>query len=244
MTFNPPTHCPSCSSELVWVKDQLYCKNDVCPAKQGKQVEHFVKTMKIKGLGPATIKTLDLTSISEIYTNDLNKVSSEKIREKIEAEIEKSKTASFNEVLPALGIPLIGKSVTNKLSTVCNSIFDINDETCRLAGLGDKTTNNLLTWLATNLDWCLELPFDFQFKKESEATKGTICITGKLTSYKTKAEATKDLKEAGWNVVGSVTKAVTHLVNESGKPTAKTQKAEDSGIIIVTNIKDILQENI
>lgn len=242
MTFNPPTNCPSCNSDLVWKKDQLYCVSPTCPAQQSKQVEHFVKTMKIKGLGPATIKKLDLTSISEIYINDLSKIPSEKIREKIEAEIEKSKSASLNEVLPALGIPLVGKSATDKLSVVCNSIFDINEETCRQAGLGDKTTDNLLSWLATNLDWCLELPFDFLFKKvkEPKEVKGTICITGRLSSYKTKAEATKDLEQAGWKVVSSVTKQVTHLVNESGKSTAKTEKAEASGITIVNNIKDIL----
>ena len=242
MSFNPPTNCPSCDSDLVWNKDQLYCHNSQCPAKQSKQVEHFVKTMKIKGLGPATIKKLDLTSISEIYTTDLNKVSSEKIREKLAAEIEKSINASFNEVLPALGIPLVGKSATDKLSVVCNSIFDINEETCRQAGLGDKTTDNLLTWLATNLDWCLELPFSFLFEqpKVIEEAKGTVCITGRLSSYKTKAEATKHLENAGWKVVSSVTQAVTHLVNESGKATAKTEKAEASGIVIVNNINDIL----
>lgn len=240
MSFKPPSECPSCNSKLEWQKDQLYCKNTLCPAQQNKQVEHFVKTLKIKGLGPSTIKKLDLTSISDVYNVDLSKLSSEKIAEKLKNEIEKSKAHSLNKVLPSLGIPLIGQSATNKLSTVCKSIFDINEETCSKAGLGPKATENLLSWLLVNLDWVLELPFDFLFEKEEKADRGVVCITGKLSSYKTKAHATEDLEKAGWKVVSSVTKAVTHLINESGKSTAKTEKAEASGIIIVNQVKDLL----
>ena len=244
MSFSPPTNCPSCSSELEWKKDQLYCINQSCPAKQSKQVEHFVKTMKIKGLGPATIKKLGLTSISDIYISDLSEEKSEKIREKIKEEINKSLNAPLDMVLPAMGIPLIGSSATNKLSEVCISIFDINEETCRKAGLGPKATENLINWLTLNLDETLELPLNFFFepKTEQKEEKGVVCITGRLTSYKTKAAATKDLEENGWKVVSSVTKAVTHLVNESGKSTAKTEKAEASGIIIVNNVKDLIGE--
>ena len=40
----------------------------------------------------------------------------------------------------------------------------------------------------------------------------------------------------------SVTMDVTHLVNESGIESAKTQKARDSGIIVVTHLKDLIGE--
>ena len=56
-----PTHCPSCDSELDWVNDSLYCRNRLCPAQNSKAVEHFAKTMKIKGLGPASIEKLGST---------------------------------------------------------------------------------------------------------------------------------------------------------------------------------------
>ncbi len=242
--FEPPKNCPSCDSTLVWKNDLIYCINEECPAKLNKSVEHFVKTLQIKGLGPATIKKLGLTSPLEIYTIDIvSRHDSEKLALKLVEEIERSKTLNFNSVLPALGIPLIGKTASEKLSKVCNSIFDINKETCVSAGLGPKATESLITWLSLNLDWVLELPFDFAFSKSQvRQTKGTVCITGKLTSYKTKADATKDLESQGWKVVSNITKDVTHLVNESMKPTAKTQKAEASGVIIVNNIKELLGE--
>ena len=243
--FQPPVLCPSCDAHLEWKKDLLYCTNSKCSAQQNKAVEHFAKTLKIKGLGPATIEKLNLTSVSDIYTIDIAaRLESEKISEKLKSEIKYSENNKMDKVLPALGIPLIGQSATSKLSTVCNSIFDINEETCVKAGLGPKATENLINWLTLNLDWVLELPFDFLFddKKSLDVSKGIVCITGRLTSYKTKAAATKDLEEAGWKVVSSVTKEVTHLVNESGKSTAKTDKAEASGIIIVTKIEELIGE--
>lgn len=241
MSFKPPTECPACFSALEWSKDQLYCRNTECPAQQSKKVEHFAKTLKIKGLGPAAIESAGINSISEVYTSDLSGIASDKIREKIEGEINNSLKRPLNDVLPALGIPLVGKSATEKLATVCTSIFDINEEICRQAGLGEKTTSNLLNWMALNLDWCLEIPFSFEFEQPKEASKGTVCITGRLKSYKNKAEATKALENEGWSVAPRVTKEVTHLVNESGVETAKTKKAADSGVIIVNQVNDLLE---
>ena len=243
--FHPPTNCPSCSSELEWKNDQIYCLNTECPAKLNKSVEHFVKTLQIKGLGPATIKKLGLTSVSEIYTIDIvEKHDSEKMALKLLDEIERSKTQKLGTVLPALGIPLIGKSASDKLGKVCKTIFDINEETCSEAGLGPKATSNLVNWLAVNMDWVLQLPFDFTFSSTQTAKelRGVVCITGKLVSYKTKSEAAKDLEAQGWKVVSNITKDVTHLVNESMKATAKTIKAEASGITIVNNVKELLGE--
>lgn len=241
--FQRPTNCPSCDSTLEIKNGILYCVNNTCSAKQNKAVEHFSKTLKIKGLGPATIEKLGLTSVSEIYIIDpASKITSERVAEKLINEINNSKSHKLNKVLPALGIPLIGNSATAKLSTVCKSIFDINSETCAKAGLGPKATNNLIDWLTLNLDWVLELPFDFLFEESNNrATKGVVCITGRLSSYKSKSEASKDLEAFGWKVVGSVTKEVTHLVNESGKSTAKTEKAAASGIKIVENVAQLLQ---
>ena len=61
-----PTHCPACNSELDTVKDQLFCRNPNCPAQSSKKVEHFAKTLKIKGLGAVTIEKLDLQDYHDI----------------------------------------------------------------------------------------------------------------------------------------------------------------------------------
>jgi NAD-dependent DNA ligase len=143
-------------------------------------------------------------------------------------------------VLPALGIPLIGQTATDKLSKVVNSLYGVTHETCREAGLGEKATNNLTGFLQT-FDY--ELPFSYLFAKKSELTKNeVVCITGKLVSYKNKAEATEVLEARGYTVKSSVTKDVTILVNEGGDESAKTVKARESGVTIVTNLKQYLGE--
>ena len=89
--INFPTNCPSCDSELEWVNDSLYCRNHLCPAQNAKAVEHFAKTMKIKGLGPASIRKLGWTCPSEIYLTSresiLASLGSEKVTSKLMLEI-------------------------------------------------------------------------------------------------------------------------------------------------------------
>ena len=56
----PPTDCPSCGSALEWLNQLLYCKSTICGAQKQKKIEHFAKTLKIKGLGPAAIEKLGI----------------------------------------------------------------------------------------------------------------------------------------------------------------------------------------
>ncbi len=246
--IEPPVNCPSCSSELEWVKDTLYCRNISCPAKSAKQVEHFAKTLKIKGLGPSTIDKLCLETVNEIYTLDIAYITtllgSAKLAVKLLDEIERSKQEPLNTVLPAFGISLVGKSATEKLSQVCSSIFDIDETVCKQGGLGPAATKNLMDWLNDSFENYCDLPFSFEFEKKATKTieaKGVVCISGKLSSYKTKAEATEVLNGLGYTVKDSLTKDVTILLNESGIESAKTQKAATWGVRIINNIQEIME---
>jgi NAD-dependent DNA ligase len=62
-----------------------------------------------------------------------------------------------------------------------------------------------------------------------------------LKSFKTKADATKALNDAGYEVKSSLTKQVTILVNESGVESSKTTQARESGVTIVTNLLEFLE---
>ena len=243
-----PTNCPSCNSKLEWSNHLLYCRNSYCHARVGKRVEHFTKTLKIKGLGPATISKLGISDVSELYSfsqQDLAKaLSSEKLALKLYRELKNSEKAPLNMLLPAFSIPLIGRTAAEKLSTVCESINDIRDETCRRAGLGPKATANLLAWLDDEYPLLKDvLPFDFKFNKATKReVKGVVCISGRLKTFASKAMATDALKEAGYEVKSNMTKAVTILLNESGIESAKTKRARESGIKIVTNIEELIGE--
>jgi DNA ligase (NAD+) len=243
-----PTDCPSCNSTLQWQNHLLYCKNTSCGSQLEKKIQHFAKSLKIKGLGPRTIEKLALGAIEDLYwlTGDdiADCLNSDRLAEKLVYEIENSKKAPMNKLLPAFSIPLIGNTASTKLSAVCQSVNDINEDSCKTAGLGPKATLNLLTWIENDFPSLEDLPFSFEFEQPKVAARcaGIVCISGRLKSFKTKAEAKNVLEGYGYIVKSSLTKEVQILVNESGVESAKTKQATNSGLLIVTNLKDFIEE--
>ena len=243
-----PSRCPSCDSELVWKNDLLYCVSSSCGEQAFKSVEHFAKTMKIKGLGPASIRKLGWTCPSEIYLASdesiLASLGSERVTSKLVGEIRNSLAAPLEFLLPAFGIPLIGKTATLKLSETVKTIHEINADTCERAGLGPKATENLLYWMAESFPQfygALGFTWAFSATPSLVASKGTVCISGRLKSFKSKADATSALNAAGYEVKSSLTKQVGFLINEGGAESAKTRQARQTGVTIVTNLKSFLE---
>ena len=247
MKIQIPTHCPCCDYALELVNDQLFCRNTACSAQLFKKIENLAKVLQIKGLGPKSIEKLELSDLTEIFYLDYEQTKSilgERVAIKLLDEIERSKSADLATVLAAMSIPLVGGTASKKIASVVSSIEEITPETCKLAGLGDKVSQNLLSWISIEYQEMKEfLPFSFKSTPVvvSNETNGTVCITGKLTSYKTKAEATKLLEAAGFRVVESVTKTLNYLLDEGDKGSSKRQKAEEYGLTIVTNIHDLLE---
>ena len=245
-----PTHCPNCSSVLEIVNDQLFCRNSDCSAQSSKKIEHFVKSLSIKGLGKATIEKLDLQDYHEVYSfteeEIISLLGSEKLGAKLFAEIENSKSADLTTLLPAFSIPLIGWSASNKLTKQVSNISEITYQKCIDSGLGPKAASNLTNWLDDVFypNEYNDLPFSFSCEKPVVSyIKGVVCITGKLKSYPTKAAAQKVLQSYGFETKDNLTSKVTILLNESGIESAKTNKAQDMGIKIYNNIKTLIKEN-
>ena len=251
MRIEIPTNCPCCNYKLELVNDQLFCRNQACSAQLEKKVEHFCKTLGIKGMGSKTIEKLQLADITELYYLEQDQVcsavNSERVGLKLLAEIERSRSADLATVLSAFSIPLIGRTASTKLCSVVNHVDEINVTTCKQAGLGDKATQNLLSWLETEFCEIRHfLPFSFRAEQTSAtAISGkNICITGKLSSFKTKAEAYKQLEQLGYTMVESVTKTTNYLVDEEDKGSTKRKKAEQLGIKIITNLDTFIKETI
>lgn len=250
MKIEIPTNCPCCEYKLELVNDQLFCRNQACSAQLNKKLEHFTKVLGIKGFGPRTIDKLNLADITEIFYLDpddlVEKLGSEKVALKLLDEIERAKAADLATVLASFSIPLVGETASKKLTSVVSDITEITEETCKQAGLGDKVTKNLLFWLDTEFPDMKEfLPFSFKSTRSAIVVDNApaVCITGKLISFKTKAEATTKLIEAGYKVVDSVTKTTKYLIDEQDKSSAKRKKAEEYGITIVNNLNNFLKEN-
>ena len=168
----PPTVCPSCNAALIWNKDQLFCINNECTDKLEKVIHNFAQVLKIKGLGPKTIQKLGITSIEEIYSLEYsiieNKLGSKLLSDKLLKQIEDSKDVGLQELLPAFSIPLFGRTASEKICNHVSHVSEITEETCNKAGLGPKTTENLLEWIAST-NWNL-LPFSWETTSKAENT--------------------------------------------------------------------------
>ena len=233
MKIEIPSTCPVCNGEVERVNDQLFCKNSSCSAKTLKNLLHFVKTMKVMGLGEKTLEKLKVDTISELYEispEDMVSLLGQKIGTKICDELDRSKSTTLERFISALGIPLIGKSAGEKLQATISLLDEINEENCKKAGLGDKATKNLVTWYTTE-GILLDLPFEF---KESEPVESglAVCISGKVPGY-TKATIKELLLDYNVTVKDNVTKDLDYLItNEIG--TTKAKKAEQYNINIIS----------
>lgn len=248
MKIEIPTTCPCCNYPLELVNDQLFCRNTACDAQLSKKVEHFCKTLGIKGMGAKTIEKLGLADITELFYLDEDSVatalSSKTMATKLLNEIEKAKQADLATVIASFSIPLVGGTASKKICAAVSNIDEITYETCRAAGLGEKVSQNLVGWLETEFIEVREfLPFSFTSQQVPVQSGGkSVCITGKLSSYKTKAEAYKALEEAGFKVTETVTKSTDYLVDEDNKGSSKRKKADDLGITIIQNLNTFLKE--
>ena len=245
-----PTICPCCEYPLVFVQDQLFCRNTACTAQLNKKLENFCKVLAVKGFGPKTIEKLNLADITELFYLDpksVQEVLGEKVAVKLLDEIERSKSANLDVVLASFSIPLVGGTASKKIAEVVIHIDEITQETCKQAGLGAKVTENLLNWIDTDYQEMKEfLPFSFRSGKQKTVSTNNkkVCITGKLKSFKKKTDAESSLLAAGFTLVDSVTKTTDYLVDEGDSMSAKREKAVLYGITIITDLNDLLKETI
>lgn len=251
MQIEIPKNCPCCDFQLEFVNDQLFCRNPACSAQVNKKIEHFCKALGLKGFGSKTIEKLSLEDITDLFSLDFDTLAvtlgSEKVAEKLLAEINRAQYADLATVLASFSIPLVGTTASKKIAAAVSDVDEITEHTCKAAGLGEKVTANLLQFLQFDLPQIRPfLPFSFTSDKEVviSSAAARVCITGKLKTFKNKAEATAALVAAGYSVVESVTKATNYLVDEGDSSSAKRTKAESLGIPIINNIQTFLEENI
>jgi len=239
--------CPNCGGAITRINDQLFCKNNTCSEVVFKKILHFVKTMKIKGLGEQTLKKLNVSSINDIYSmkeDNLIEILGEKIGTKIFNEIEKSKNVTLDIFIAAFSIPLVGKTIANKIATKVHSITDINAELCKEAGVGEKATNNLINWLKDEYPQFETLPINTAPIEDKEVNL-QVCITGKLNGFTSRNKASEFYSNFGVRVVNSISSKVNYLICDDDSNSSKTNKARELNIPIITTNEflSIIEEN-
>jgi len=225
---------------------KLFCE-DHEDLSAPKALEHFIKIMGIKGLGPSSVKKMELTHPLDLY-KDQKWAALGANGPKIKAEIDKSKNKPYYIVLAALGIPQVGLTAANSIVSKIPRFDRLRDiETVKVDGVAEKTINSILSWLDVNEEWVSELPLNLSQDLTTEAITAPIkkdkkiCITGKFDL--TREELTEILSGYGYDVKTSVTRDLYALISGGDSTSSKFKKAEQYGITIIdfwTNKEKIL----
>jgi DNA ligase (NAD+) len=210
-----------------------------------KILEHFVKTLEIKGLGPANIAKMELSHPLEVFTtNNWSKLGVN--GSKIEDELEKAKNKPYELVLAALGIPGVGKSVAKLIVQKIPAFYNLKDiQYTDIKGIGPATIDSILTWLEENEEWVMLLPLQLEQSITVDSLLKTsgrkVCVTGKLDM--TRNDIAEHLEKLGFKVTSTVTKDCYALITAGDTTSSKYEKAKQLGINIIdywASKKDVL----
>ena len=213
-----------------------------------KVLEHFIKTIDIKGLGPANIKKMGLLHPVDLFEdNDWDKLGA--IGPNIEAEIERAKTKPYELVLASLGITGVGKRAAKLIVSKIPSFKRLRDvATVDIKGVGPSTIDSILSWLDENEDWVFTLPLKLEQNVTVEDIIGTesrkVCITGKLDM--TRNELASILESKGFKITSTVTKDCYALITAGDNSSSKFKKATTLDVKIVdywSSKKEVLVGN-
>lgn len=219
-------------------------RNDV---NTEKILEHFVKTMDIKGLGTANIRKMKLETPVDLYTPQ-DWASLGAVGAKIKEEIEKSKTKSYEVVLAALGIPNVGRTTAKLIVQKIPKFEHLREiEYAQIHGIGTSTIDSVLSWLDENEYWVEQLPLNFEQAvtvTDLIVKKRKVCITGKIDM--SREDLVAILEKHNFSVTSSVTKDCYALISGGDNTSSKYLKAVEVGTNIVdywSSKKDVLSGN-
>ena len=251
--YVPPTHCPSCGTELVTGSEQgmLYCPNFDCPARQLEGLVHFASrnAMDIRGLSYARIRQFvdanlvhDPSDLYDLTAGQL--VALERLAEKstwgLVQAIEASKAQPLAKLLFALGIEQVGEIAAKQIAKHFGTMDAIADATAEqileVHGIGETIAESIVAWFSNPrarrlIDRLRErgLTLTEPQTQTSGALKGmTVVITGTLPTLS--REQTSALVEAnGGRVANSVSKKTSFVVvgEDAG---SKLEKARQLGV--------------
>lgn len=212
-----------------------------------KALEYFIKTLEIKGLGPANIEKMKLCHPSDVFTvKDWSLLGANGA--KIEEEVERAKTKPYELVLASLGIPGVGKSVAKLIVEHISSFYRLKDiETMNIRGIGPATVKSIIDWLHDNQEWVEQLPLQLEQTTTVATilkTNKKVCVTGKLDM--TRTQIADLLSSKGFSVTTSVTKDCYALISAGDTSSSKYTKAKELNIQIIdywSRKKDVISGN-
>lgn len=258
---NIPDVCPICGGPTYIEKkndsEVLKCGNPDCCGQLLTKLDHYCskKGLDIRGLSKATLeKLIDWGWVNEIA--DLYKLESHKeewilkpgfgkvsVNNALTA-IQMSRTPKLEKFICALGIPLVGTSLSKELAKHFKSYEELRDaakshyDFTHLDKVAYEKASALWNFDWANADLIAANILGYEqgeMPTAQDMIGEKICITGTLQHFKNRDELTKVIEAHGGKVVSSVSSQTTWLINNNISSTsAKNKAAERLGIPIIT----------
>jgi DNA ligase (NAD+) len=259
--INNPTNCPICGEPLKVEcevnTEVLRCVNNDCAGRLVNRLDHFCgkKGLDIKGLSKATLEKLvewewvsqpaDLYALSAKRGEWIAKPGfGEKSVDKILQAIEKSRKVKLDSFISALGIPMIGKSISKELVQYVESYEDFKE---KAQTHWDFTQIDKIALEKASAIWRYNFmeadeisKYVTCFKEEAQNTSNSlngavVCITGRLNKFKNRPALVQAIEKAGGKVSSSVSKNTDWLINNDiNSKSTKNVTAEKLGVSIIT----------
>lgn len=267
--FPFPEKCPVCGEALTLVKsdagvEQLTCTNALCEGKLANHIDHFCSKsgLDIKGLSKKTIEKLidwgyinsliDLFNLRQYRTEWIKKegfgaTSVDKILDAID---NAAVDVDFSRFLAAAGIPLIGLATAKIIGAAAKDwstfrlMVDNDYAWSSINTIGFEIENAINNFNYDELDKIVESHIKFAEPVEevkNNALDGlTICITGRLSQFKSRDELKAAIENAGGKVVSAVSSKTDILINnDSTSTSSKNLTAQKNGTPILTEAEFI-----
>ena len=250
-----PTSCPSCHSKLEWddTHTTKFCHNPNCPSQLVSKIDHWFKTIGVKGIGEGIItKLVDgkfVYSLADMYNLTRNKAKlgdlmGKTTTQNILISIESVGELTLAKFIEALGIGKIG-TMSSRITDMAGTIEAIDElkasDLLAIDGFAEKKAHGFVNGWHEQREEITELLGFITIKEKKMKSGGldgkSFCITGTLS--KGRKEFVALIEDNGGRFSSSVNAKLDYLIcgEECG---SKKDKAEKLGIKIIEE-KDFLR---
>lgn len=256
------SECPECGTKLERQpgEAQHYCPNiDGCPPQIKGRIEHYIqrKAMDIDSLGEKTIAQLFEAGLvntpADLYDLTYDHVLSlegfkEKGTENLLNGIEQSRSIPFENVLFALGIRYVGRTVAEKLAAHFKNIDALSvateEDLVNVPEIGERIAQSVRSYF-TNPLYLKEVErlkkagvqFEIIEKENTQVSDildgKTFVISGVFQEFG-RDELKEIIRQHGGKVVSSISGKLDYLVAGDNMGPAKQEKAEKLGVPILS----------
>lgn len=256
------SHCPACDTPLVRQEGEAvhFCPNSKgCPPQIRGRVEHFIQrnAMNIDSIGKETVALFyeqglvqDVADLYRLTYEDiipLEGFKDQSTRNVLEG-IEASKQVPFSNVLFALGIRYVGRTVAEKLAGHFGRIDELSqasfDQLIEVPEIGERIARSVIQYFEDpdqqqliNELKAAGLQFEIRISDivaESQVLLGKSFVVSGVFEQFSREEIKDKIKTNGGQLLSAVSGNLDFLLAGTNMGPAKRKKAESLGVKIIS----------